>query len=110
MRTACGAGGASSNTAATSGARSFASETDAFQMGGFEATTLPSRPYDEAVHHPFGAGLIEIDQQLVALNRDDPAIAEFLMEDALADGIGRRAGRSGGYDLRLRFDDWRPLA
>src|SRR4051812_28053272 len=40
---------------------------------------------DEAVHHPLAARCLEIDLQLVALDLGDLAIAELLVEYALAD-------------------------
>src|SRR6476659_3541293 len=52
-----------------------------------------SWPLDERVEDPFLAGLVEVDGELVALDRRHPAIAELLMEDAFADTVrGRRAG------------------
>src|SRR5258706_8796440 len=62
---------------------------------------------DESVHDAFGAGFFEIDQQLVAFHRHDAAIAEFLMEHAFADGIGRRPRIGGGDGFGPRFDDGR---
>ena len=47
----------------------------------------PSVPLHEGIQHALLAGLVEIDGQLVAVDRADAAIAEFLVEDALADRI-----------------------
>ena len=38
---------------------------------------------DKAIQHPLAPSLIEFDGQLVAVNRLDHAVAEFLMEHPL---------------------------
>src|SRR4030095_516424 len=60
--------------------------------------------HDEARHHLLGACLVEIDVELVALDRDDLAIAELLMEHARTDRVGGAArGRADGHvDDRTR--------
>ena len=42
-------------------------------------------PFEKAVDDAFRAGLVEVDGELVALDGGDGAVAEFLVEDALAD-------------------------
>src|SRR3546814_7009586 len=57
---------------------------------------------DEAVEDALGARLLEFDLQLVAVDVEDRAIAEFLVEDAHADrevGAWLRADRCGGGAL-----------
>src|SRR5438309_3968309 len=55
-----------------------------------------SHPLYETVHHALLAGAVEGDGELVAVDRDHVAVAEFLVEDAVAGGEGgRRAGRFG---------------
>ena len=48
------------------------------------AACLFSNPLHEAIHHALLAGLVELDGQLVAVDGDDVAVAEFLVEDAVA--------------------------
>src|SRR5680860_1862638 len=61
-----------------------------------------SHPLDETVDHLLAPGLLEIDGQLVAVDRGHPAIAELLVENARADidaGALRRArGHQGPVD------------
>ena len=52
------------------------------------------RPLHECIHHPLLAGLVELDRELVAVHCRDVAVAEFLVEHAVAhivggDGAGR---------------------
>src|SRR5215467_336048 len=55
-----------------------------------------SHPSHPAIERLLLAGLVEQDGQLVALDRDHVAIAEFLMEHPIADReLGGRAGRLG---------------
>src|SRR6185295_20014299 len=69
-----------------------------------------SRPGHEGVDHSFLARLVEVDAELVAFDGGDDAIAEFLVEDALAAGIDRTL-RVGGLDsVRLAFDQRWPGA
>src|SRR5262249_40026457 len=49
------------------------------------------RAFDKRIDHPFFARLVEGDGELVAFDRDDVAVAEFLVEHALADAV-RRGG------------------
>ena len=44
-----------------------------------------SHPLDKTIHHAFLAGAVELDGQLVAVDRGDVAVAEFLMEHAVAE-------------------------
>jgi len=39
----------------------------------------------KTIHHPFPPGMFEVDFELVAFDLDDGAVAEFLVEDALAE-------------------------
>ncbi len=71
-----------------------AASTTAFQSGGFI-----SRAGHETVHDALRPCLVEIDQQLVAFHRDNPAIAEFLVKYPLAGAV------EGG----LRFPRLRPF-
>ena len=48
--------------------------------------TILSGRLDEAVDHLLAPGLVEGDVELGPFNRLDPAVAELLVEDALADG------------------------
>src|SRR5215475_12637988 len=50
-------------------------------------------PFDKRVDHALLARLVESDEELVAFDRDDVAVAEFLVEHALADAV--RRGRTG---------------
>src|SRR6266851_627745 len=45
-----------------------------------------SRALDKGVHYLLVAGVLEIDRQLVVLDRAHGAVAEFLVEHAVADG------------------------
>src|SRR5207249_1371947 len=45
-----------------------------------------SRALDKGVHDLLVAGVLEIDRQLVVLDRPDRAVAELLVEHAVADG------------------------
>jgi len=65
-------------------------------MRGVAAALPASRLLHEAVHHLLLAGLVELDGELVAVDDADAAIAELLVEDAVADREGRGiAGRAG---------------
>ena len=46
---------------------------------------LFSHPLDITIHHALFAGAVELDGQLVAVDRGDVAVAEFLVKDAVAD-------------------------
>ena len=68
----------------------------------------PSRPLDKTIHHALLAGLVEGDRQLVAVDQGDAAVAEFLVEDAVA---GRELRRAGGLCDQLAFDgQWDAVA
>ena len=55
-----------------------------------------SHPLDECIHHALLAGLVELNRQLVAVDGDDVAVAEFLVEHAVAESEGGDgAGRFG---------------
>ena len=43
------------------------------------------RPLHETIHHALLTGAVELNRQLVAVDRGDVAVAEFLMKDAVAD-------------------------
>ena len=45
-----------------------------------------SHPLHKAIHHPLLPGLVELDGEFVAVDGSDVAIAEFLVEDAVAQG------------------------
>ncbi len=49
---------------------------------------IGSHRRDKPVQHAFLAGLVEVDGQLVAFDGGDVAVAEFLVEDAVADAEG----------------------
>src|SRR5438094_9920357 len=56
----------------------------------------PSRTLDVAIDHALLAGLVELDHELVAVDRGHVAVAEFLVEHAIADREGGDgAGRFG---------------
>src|SRR5579883_1177393 len=61
-----------------------------------------SRPAHEAVHHPLLAGLVERDGELIALDPDHVAVAEFLVKHAIADRKGR--DRPGRFRHQLALD------
>lgn len=54
-----------------------------------QSFTCASHRSHKPVQHAFLAGLVEVDGQLVAFDGRDVAIAEFLVEDAVADAEGR---------------------
>src|SRR5262249_31195469 len=57
---------------------------------------------------PLLASLVELDRELVAVDRGDVAVAEFLVKDAVADReLGNGAGRLGN---ELAFDGERQAA
>src|SRR5215470_6935818 len=61
-----------------------------------------SHPLDVFVEHPLLAGLVELHHELVAVDGGDVAVAEFLVEYAVADREGGDgAGRLGD---QLAFD------
>ncbi len=47
---------------------------------------MTSRALDKGVHDLLVAGVLEIDRQLVVLDRAHRAVAEFLVEHPVADG------------------------
>ena len=50
-------------------------------------------PLHETIDHPFLAGFIEVDDEFVAVNLSDPAVAKLHMKDAFADlEIGAACG------------------
>jgi len=56
----------------------------------------PSHPLDKTIHHALLAGAVELDGELVAVDRGDVAVAEFLVKHAVAQCEGGdRAGRFG---------------
>ena len=66
---------------------------------------MPSHPPHKAIHHPLLPRLVELDRQLVAVDGDDVAVAEFLVEDAVAGRKGR--GGAGGFGDEFAFDGQR---
>jgi hypothetical protein len=44
-----------------------------------------SHPLDKTIDHALLAGAVELNRQLVAVDRGDVAVAEFLMKDAVAE-------------------------
>src|SRR5437763_259795 len=80
-----------------------AAHSDAAARGGSLASvprvkgvpSPPSRPFDEAVDDALLARFVELDGELVAVDEGDVAVAEFLVEDALADR--ERRGRAGRF-------------
>jgi hypothetical protein len=65
---------------------------------------MGSNGLDEARHDLFAAGFIEGDFQLAAIDGNDPAIAEFLMEDAIA-YLKRPLGAVNELGLESRLND-----
>jgi hypothetical protein len=61
-----------------------------------------SHPLHETIHHALLAGAVELDRQLVAVDGGDVAVAEFLVEDAVAQREGR--GGAGGFGDQFAFD------
>src|SRR5689334_9993724 len=74
----------------------------------FDSARLSSHPLDETIHHPLLAGAVELDGQLVAVDRGDVAVAEFLMKDAVAER--ERRNRAGRFGDQLAFDGERHAA
>jgi hypothetical protein len=58
-----------------------------------------SRPLDETIHHALLARLVELDGELVAVDGGDVAVAEFLVEDAVAEREG--GDGTGGFGDEL---------
>src|SRR5215467_13805392 len=58
-------------------------------------------PLHEMIHHLLLARLIERDGELVALDVDDVAVAEFLVEHAVADCVGRDGPSRFRYQFAL---------
>ncbi len=68
----------------------------------------PSHPLHKTIHHPLLPGPVELDRQLVAVDGGDVAVAEFLVEDAVA---GREGGDgAGGFGDQFAFDGERDAA
>ena len=63
---------------------------------------MVSHPRHKAIHHAFFAGFVELDGELVAVDGDHFAIAEFLVKDAVA--AAERRGRAGRARHQLAFD------
>src|SRR5260221_10039921 len=61
----------------------------------------------EAVHDFLVAGLVEFDRQLVFLDRLDGAVAEFLVEDAVAGGEAADMADLGAARGRAAVDERR---
>src|SRR5580704_15689095 len=67
---------------------------------------LTSHPFHEAIHHLLLARPVERDGELVALDVENVAVAEFLVEHAVAGREGRDG--AGGFRHQLAFDGERP--
>src|SRR5277367_2419429 len=68
-----------------------------------------SRPRDEAVDHLLFAGSLEGDGELVALDAEDPAVAELLVKHPVAQAVGARGlGVGDGDQASLALDHPRP--
>src|SRR3981081_2557812 len=59
-------------------------------------------PLHETIDHLFLAGLFERDGELVAVDLDHQAVAEFLVEHAV--GQGKFRNGAGGFRDQLAFD------
>ncbi len=70
--------------------------------------TRDSHPLHETIHHALLARPVELDRQLVAVDGGDVAVAEFLVEDAVAPREGR--GGAGGFGDEFAFDGERQAA
>lgn len=68
----------------------------------------PSHPLHETIHHALLPRLVEVDGQLVAVDGGDVAVAEFLVEDAVAEGEG--GGGAGGFGDEFALDGEREAA
>src|ERR1700761_6532239 len=64
-----------------------------------------SGPLHETVHHLLLAGLVEGDSELVAVDLDDVAVAELLVEHAVVEAEFRYGTR--GFRDQLALDDHR---
>src|SRR5713101_6135198 len=72
------------------------------------AARAPSHPLHVTIHYPFLARLVELDDELVAVDGGDVAVAEFLVEYAVADReVG---GGAGGFGDQLALDGERGAA
>ena len=60
-----------------------------------------THPLNKPIQHPLLPRLVEIDGQFVAVYRRNVAVAEFEVEDAVADGIGGFGARRFGYQFAL---------
>jgi hypothetical protein len=73
-------------------------------LAALEQIERPWHPLHKPVQHPLLPGLVEIDGELVAFDGDDVAVAEFQVEDAVADREGRR-GVGDGFGDEFALDD-----
>ena len=69
-----------------------------------------SDPLHKPVEHTLLAGAVEIDRQLVAFDAGDGAIAEFLVEDAVAEGESQAQPQPLLQMTKRRFDPTRKSA
>ena len=67
-----------------------------------------SHPLHKTIHHALLAGLVELNRQLVAVDGGDVAVAEFLVEDAVAEGEG--GDGAGRFGDQLALDGERQAA
>ena len=72
------------------------------------STAKTSHPLHKTIHHALFAGAVERDRQLVAVDGGDVAVAEFLVEDAVAQREG--GDRTGRFRHQLAFDGERQAA
>ena len=62
----------------------------------------PLDPRHKTIHHALLPRAVELDRQLVAVDGGDVAVAEFLVEDAVAEREG--GDRAGGFRHQFAFD------
>src|SRR5262249_57393489 len=75
-----------------------AGDVSAEEVSGMEPrkNARASHTLDKTIHHPLLAGFVELDRELVAVDRRDVAVAELLVKDAVADReLGDGASRLG---------------
>src|SRR6516162_8550005 len=102
----CPIGNQSATKVQSSGGFEFSWESNKTKL--LTAYSVPSHPFHKAVHHPLLASLVELHDQLVAVDRGDVAVAEFLVEHAIAHGKG--GDGAGRFGDQLAFDGERKTA
>src|SRR5262249_22327429 len=74
-----------------------------------QPTLRADHPLHKTIHHALLAGAVELNGQLVAVDRRDVAVAEFLMEDSVAER--KRRHRAGRFGDQFAFDgEWHAFA